>query len=172
MEGERYQELEDRRRMLKLFRDKLEEARDEGTHGLDLQVCEQGDDIGIIHTGIDRPVILNSVGKELGMSGAHTVALFERIRDRFLIGRLHNQKPILPIYNAELRNLSDEGKMMLNLLPQDQLIAALREVIETAKDPETPGSSEDKRDAVAWANDGITLAQKIAWLADKLATLT
>jgi hypothetical protein len=116
--------------------------------------------------------VVNSLGEELGMSGAHTVALFERIRDRYLIGRLHNPKPILPVYNAELRNLSDEGKQMIGLLPQDQLINALREVIETAKDPETPGTEKQKDDTIDWANKGISLARNIEWLADKLTSLT
>ena len=55
-------------------------------------------------------------------------------------------------------------------MPQEQLVNAFREVIETAEDPETPGTEEQKRDAIDWANtnSGINLFRNLAWLADKL----
>jgi hypothetical protein len=98
VEAERYQELEDHQRMIQLLHDKLKAAREKGETELELQVCEQGDSVGIREHGSS----VNSIGEELGMSGASTVALFERIRDRYLIGHLHNPKPILPIYNASV----------------------------------------------------------------------
>ena len=150
--------------MIQLLHDKQKAAREKGETELELQVCELGDSVGIRVHGSS----VNSTGEELVMSGASTVALFERIRDRCLIGQPHNPKPILPIYNASLRNLSDDGKRMIDLLPQEQLVNAFREVIETAEDPETPGTEEQKRDAIGWANSGINLLRNLAWLADKL----
>jgi hypothetical protein len=57
---------------------------------------------------------------------------------------------------------------MIDLLPQEQLVNAFREVIETAEDPETLGTEEQKRDAIDWANNRINLLRYLAWLADKL----
>ena len=57
---------------------------------------------------------------------------------------------------------------MIDLLPQEQLVNAFREVIEMAEDPETPGTEGQKRDAIDWANSGINLFRNLAWLADKL----
>lgn len=51
---------------------------------------------------------------------------------------------------------------MIDLLPQEQLVNAFREVIETAEDPETPGTEEQKRDAIDWANNGINLLRYLA----------
>jgi hypothetical protein len=53
---------------------------------------------------------LSSVGKELGMSGAHTVALFERIRARYLIGRLHD----LVEHINSVHPLAEEAARVLN----------------------------------------------------------
>jgi hypothetical protein len=57
---------------------------------------------------------------------------------------------------------------MIDRLPQEQLVNAFREVIETAEEPETPGTKEQKRDAIDWANNGVNLLRYLAWLADKL----
>ena len=84
--------------MIQLLHDKLKAAREKGETELELQGCEQGDSVGIREHGSS----VNSIGEELGMSGASTVALFETIRDRYLIGQPHNPKPILPIYSASV----------------------------------------------------------------------
>jgi len=162
---QRYQELDDRQQMLRLLRDKIWEARNAGESGLDLKISEGGAQVGIGYRGSPG---YNDVGDELGMSGPDKVALFERIRDRYLIGRLHNPKPMIPFYLAELRNSSDDGLKMLDLLPQEQLIVALREVKAAAEAPDTPGDERDKREVVEWANKGITLAKNLERIADKV----
>ena len=165
MEGPRYKEVEDRKRMLKFFEEELVEARRSGRTSLELMIYE-GPQVGIGYLGSRA---YNGFGEKLGLSGADAVALFERIRDRYLKGDLHNPNANIPMYRVFVRNLSDEGLQVLDLLPQDQLIAALRGVIEAAQDPDAPGTEEEKRDAIQWANDGLTLAQKAEWVAYKVA---
>ncbi len=140
MENRRYKELEDRQRMLQLLHDKLEEAREKGEISLGLVLYESEEQSGVGLSGHSP----NSIGDELVMSGPHAVALFKRLRDRYLVGRLHNPKPIIPFYIAQLDDLSDEGLRLIDVLPQEQLINAFREAIETAQDPDTPGTEEQK----------------------------
>ncbi len=75
---------------------------------------------------------------------------------------------MIPFYLAESRNLSDDGLKMLDLLPQEQLIVALREVKAAAEAPDTPGDERDKREVFDWANKGINLAKNLEWIADKV----
>ncbi len=164
MEREKYQELEDRRRMLQLLYDKLEEARSKGETSLELYVYQLSPQSGIAEHG----PATNSIGEELNMSGPHAVALFKRLRDRHLIGRLHSSKPMIPFFVAQLEDLSDEGMRMIDLLPQEQLFELFREVIAVAEDPETPGTPEQKRAVIEWLNSGIGLTRNVTWLADKL----
>jgi hypothetical protein len=165
MEGEGYQELEDRRRLLRLLYDELRAARDRGEPHLLLWVSEIAGAAGLSRGDLPKQ---NSIGEELGMSGADTVDLFGRIRDRYLIGRLRNPNPAVGLFRVRLEDLSDEGMKTIGVLPRDQLINAFQEVIEAAQDPETPGTEQQKRAAIDWANTGIALARKIAWLADKM----
>ncbi len=147
------------------MRDKIAEAHLVGDSGLTLMVSESGPEAGIAYGGSTNP---NEFGEELGLSGTETVALIERIRDRYLKGRLDNRHPTMPIYSVEVRNISDEGLQMLNLLPPDQMIAALLGVIAAAQDPDTPGDEQEKRAVVKWANDTIALLQRAEWVAYKV----
>ena len=166
MEQERYQELEDRRRMLQLLHDKLQAARDEGESCLELYVIEGPGETGFGEHGAGNH---NAIGEALDISGARAVALFKRLRDRYLKGRgLHNPNPMVPLFVVQLEDLTDDGWRMIELLPQEQLISAFRNAITAAEDPETPGTPEEKRAVIEWLNGGIGLVRNVAWLADKL----
>lgn len=166
MEAERYQELEDRERMLQLLYDKLGEARGRGSAALELMVYEAEGEAGLSKLGRRE---VNTIGDQLGISEPDAVGLFKRLQPRHLIGGFHNPKPKIPYYKVRIDNLSDDGMATIGKLPaQDQLINAFREVIEIAEDPETPGTPKQKRETIEWANTGISLVRNIMWIADKL----
>jgi hypothetical protein len=166
MEAGRYRELEDRQRMLQLLYDKLEAARNAGSAALELQVYELEGQTGLGEYGAPE---INGIGETLGMSGPHAVGLFKRLQPKHLAGRFHNTQPNIPMYTVQVDNLSDDGMMMIGELPaREQLINALREVIETAEDPASPGDEQDKLKTIEWANTGISLVRNIAWVADKI----